>query len=121
ALSRRAGPMPVLLGAMALQAAALAGLAAGDGLLLQGLCAMLFGGSFVVVVAQSLLLAGLGRPEASGQAMAQMTLLYGAGQILGPLVTAQLAAAGGYGLPLLIAAGLGMAGLGLMAAAGAPR
>ncbi len=118
-LSRWSGLMPVLFGAMALQALSLAGLAAGGGIVFAYLSAILFGASFIVVVSLSLLLAGLRMPGASGQAMARMTLLYGTGQILGPLATAELAArSGGYALPLLAAAGLTALGLAAMAAAG---
>ncbi len=94
-ISRWFGLAPVLFGAMALQALSLAGLAAGGGIVFAYLSAILFGAAFVVVVALSLLLAGLRMPGASGQEMARMTLLYGTGQILGPLATAELAARSG--------------------------
>ena len=116
--SRWWGILPVLYAAMALQAAALAAFALPFGLIVAYLAAVLFGASFVVIVALSLLLAGLRMPGGAGQAMARLTLLYGVGQIFGPLVTASMAAAQGYGPPLMLAAGLTAGGLGLMLAAG---
>ncbi|WP_138469410.1 YbfB/YjiJ family MFS transporter [Poseidonocella sp. HB161398] len=119
ACARWSGLMPVLLAAMALQALSLAGFALPLGLAASFAAAMLFGASFMAIVATSLLLAGLKQPEAAGQAMARLTLLYGTGQMLAPPVTAFLAErSGGYALPILLAAGLSAAGLALMALAG---
>jgi predicted MFS family arabinose efflux permease len=110
--SRRFGPMPVLLVCMACQILSLVGFILHEGLLLSYLCAILFGGSFVVIVSLSLMLAGLKMPRAGGTAMARMTLLYGAGQILAPIATSRLlAVSGSYSIPLLVAALILTAGL----------
>jgi predicted MFS family arabinose efflux permease len=103
--SRRFGPMPVLMVCMMCQIIALIGFIAHGGLIVSYLCAILFGGTFVVIVSLSLMLAGLKMRGGEGTAMARMTLLYGAGQILAPIVTARLMTiTGSYSAPLILAA-----------------
>ena len=117
-VARRIGSRPVLLGCMAAQAVSLAALTLG-GLAPQVLAAILFGATFVVIVSLSLMEAGLRRPSAPGAAMARMTLMFGVGQIGGPIVTGWLAGpSASYDLPLLLASAIAVLGTFSMVAAG---
>lgn len=117
--ARRIGARPVLLSCMVAQALSLAALTVPGGMGLHVLAAILFGATFVVIVSLSLMEAGLRRPSAPGAAMARMTLMFGLGQIGGPIVTGWLAGpAASYGLPLLLASAMALLGLASMIVAG---
>lgn len=118
--ARRIGPMPVLLVCMGCQILSLGGFVLHSGMMISYLSAIFFGGSFVVIVSLSLMLAGLKMPGEEGRAMARMTLLYGCGQILAPIATSRILAATGSYSAGLIAATVILAG-GLLAMASAER
>ncbi|WP_335948132.1 YbfB/YjiJ family MFS transporter [Salipiger bermudensis] len=104
AFARRFGAHLTLTGCYVVQIVALAMLAVPMAESLALLSAALFGGTFIAIVSLSLAEAGI-RAAEPGRAMARMTLMYGIGQVGGPLVTGALrSATGSYTLALLLAA-----------------
>ncbi len=117
--ARRLGARPVLFGCMTAQAVALAALAMPGASVLHVAAAILFGATFVVIVSLSLMEAGIRRPSAPGPAMARMTLMFGVGQVAGPIATGWLAGPeASYAAPLLLGSAVALAGLVSMIAAG---
>lgn len=104
AFARRFGAHLTLTGCYVVQIVALAMLAVPMAESLALLSAALFGGTFIAIVSLSLAEAGI-RAAEPGRAMARMTLMYGIGQVGGPLVTGALrSVTGSYTLALLLAA-----------------
>ncbi|NDW01895.1 YbfB/YjiJ family MFS transporter [Salipiger sp. PrR002] len=104
AFARRFGSHLTLKGCYAVQIVALLLLAFPVAQPLAVLSAALFGGTFIAIVSLSLAEAGM-RAAEPGRAMARMTLMYGIGQVGGPLVTGALRGhTGSYMLALLLAA-----------------
>lgn len=118
-IARRLGSRPVLLSCMLAQALSLAALTVPGATALHVVAAVLFGATFVVVVSLSLMEAGLRRPSAPGTAMARMTLMFGIGQIAGPIATGWLAGpAASYAVPLVLGSLMALLGTLSMFAAG---
>lgn len=78
------------------------------GLAMVALGAVLFGGTFVGIVSQTLTFVGRLSPAGRGRAMARLTLVYGSAQIACPAVTAQLVgrSGGDYGTAFAVATGI---------------
>lgn len=103
--ARRIGAQKVLAACFPVQILSLLALCLPGHPLLAMLAAVLFGGTFIAIVSLSLTLVGLRTAGDPGAAMARVTLLYGAGQVIGPAVTGQLLdRTGGYVAALVLAA-----------------
>ena len=111
AFARRFGSHVTLKSCYAVQIVAMLLLAFPVGQSLAILSAALFGGTFIAIVSLSLAEAGM-RSAEPGRAMARMTLMYGIGQVGGPVVTGSLRSmTGSYTSALILAAllmGMGM-------------
>lgn len=78
--------------------------------------AMLFGGTFIGVTALTMTLAGRLAPQRSVELIGLLTVIYGIGQIVGPLLAAELERrANSFTPALIVASGLVLLGGGLMA------
>lgn len=99
--ARRFGTHATLKGCYAAQIAALLLLAFPVGQVMHIVSAALFGSTFIAIVSLSLAEAGIRATEA-GRAMARMTLMYGTGQVGGPLVTGALRSLTGSYMPALL-------------------
>jgi predicted MFS family arabinose efflux permease len=114
-LGARMGVARALVLAFGLQACGLV-LPIAGGLAPAYLSAVLFGGTFIGITALTMTLAGRIAPQRSTELIGLLTAIYGIGQIIGPLLAAFLERrADSFAPALLVAAGLVLAGGGLMA------
>ncbi len=94
-IARRIGDLNALIVAALLQIVGIVLPVTVGGLPAALLGALLFGGTFIGMVSLVLTMAGRFYPTRPARMMGRMTVSYGAAQILGPLVTARLAARSG--------------------------
>ncbi|MGB4120413.1 MAG: YbfB/YjiJ family MFS transporter, partial [Burkholderiaceae bacterium] len=94
-IARRAGELPALIAAYTGQIASVVLPALSDHWIAALLAAALFGGTAIGIVSMTLAFVGKRSPKNPGKAMAQLTLGYGAAQIIGPALTAYAVAASG--------------------------
>ncbi|MGB4409052.1 MAG: YbfB/YjiJ family MFS transporter [Burkholderiaceae bacterium] len=94
-IARRAGELPALIAAYTGQIASVVLPAVSDHWIAALLAAALFGGTAIGIVSMTLAFVGKRSPQNPGKAMAQLTLGYGAAQIIGPALTAYAVAASG--------------------------
>lgn len=78
--------------------------------------AVMYGGTFLGIVGMSLAFGRALNPAGAARIMGLLTAVFGIGQIIGPLLAARLAAAGGWGPALLMAAGVVLLGAPLLLA-----
>ncbi|MBZ5486371.1 YbfB/YjiJ family MFS transporter [Halomonas aquamarina] len=115
-VARRAGYLGALIIAMSIQVVGIVLPALSTNLTVVMLSAVLYGGTFLGCVSLVLTMAGKLYPASPARLMGQMTLAYGAAQILAPALTGMLAEASGhYTLGLWLASGLVLLGAGLLA------
>lgn len=105
-LAERHGHLPVLVAAHLVQAVgvALPALSHHPVAVLAG--AALYGGTFLGIVGMSLAFGRVLNPAGAARIMGLLTAAFGIGQIIGPVLGARLAADGGWGPALLMAAGV---------------
>lgn len=110
-VARRIGGLNALLIAAVLQIIGILLPVIGGGLLVAMAGAVLFGGTCMGIVSLVLSMAGRYYPTRPAKMMGKMTIAYGVAQIIGPAITAQIAAIfGSYAAGLYIAAGVMLLG-----------
>jgi MFS family permease len=111
ALAARFGTVRALVAAHALQALGIVLPALSPGLVAAYVGALLFGGTFMGIVALTMSLGQRLAPQRSARVLGLLTAAYGSGQIIGPLLAGFLAAqTASFTLPLLLAAAVVAAG-----------
>ncbi|HTH18245.1 MAG TPA: YbfB/YjiJ family MFS transporter [Magnetospirillum sp.] len=78
--------------------------------------AVMYGGTFLGIVGMSLAFGRALNPAGAARIMGLLTAVFGIGQIIGPVLAAHLAATGGWGPALLMAAGVVLLGAPLLLA-----
>jgi MFS family permease len=111
ALAARFGTVRALVAAHALQALGIVLPALSPGLVAAYVGAILFGGTFMGIVALAMSLGQRLAPRQSARVLGLLTAAYGTGQIIGPLLAGVIATrTASFTLPLLLAAGVVAAG-----------
>jgi predicted MFS family arabinose efflux permease len=111
ALAARSGTVRALVAAHALQALGIVLPALSPGLVAAYVGAVLFGGTFMGIVALAMSLGQQLAPQRSARVLGLLTAAYGTGQIIGPLLAGLIATqTASFTLPLLLAAGVVAAG-----------
>jgi len=116
ALGRRLGLRGALVASYLVQAAGMALPSLSGSALAAVLGAMLFGSTFIGIVALTMSAARVSRPGALGRAVGTLTALYGVGQILGPIAAGALSRRLGDPRPAVLLASLAVAGGGALLA-----
>jgi predicted MFS family arabinose efflux permease len=111
ALAARFGTVRALVAAHALQALGIVLPALSPGLVAAYVGALLFGGTFMGIVALTMSLGQRLAPQRSARVLGLLTAAYGSGQIIGPLLAGIIATqTASFTLPLLLAAAVVAAG-----------
>lgn len=115
-LAEKHGHLPVLVAGHVVQAVgvALPALSNHPAMVLAG--AVMYGGTFLGIVGMSLAFGRAINPAGAARIMGLLTAVFGIGQIIGPVLAARLAAQGGWGPALLMAAGTVLLGAPLLLA-----
>ncbi|WP_019645529.1 YbfB/YjiJ family MFS transporter [Novispirillum itersonii] len=121
-VARRLGDIPALIAAYAVQIVSILLPVLSDGLIAALAGAVLFGATFIGIVAMTLALAGRQFPANPSQAMARLTLSYGVAQTIAPGITGFLAdRSGSYNAGLIMAAVAMGVGVLMLAAMRTPK
>jgi MFS family permease len=116
-IARRAGFVRVLIGTYLLQSIGIILPVVSRDAIFSYLGALLFGGTFMGITALSLMLGKMLQPQKSGRIIGTLTVVYGTGQIIGPLLAGILAAReNSFVIPLVASSFIVAIGAALLAA-----